>query len=72
MNITQGKRARTPEHEGKVFNDARRLYDRLRKRSYRNIDAQPSSIAWAARRHIHRAYVKGVRDTINELLEGVR
>ena len=73
MNITDGKRVYTPEDEdGRVFNQARRLYDRLRKRSYRRIDKldkhtqHPSYPYWDVMDHV--AYVRGVKDTLNELL----
>lgn len=83
-NITDGKRVFVPEDEsGRVYNQARRLYDRLRKRSYRTADAW--DVAWRefSRGHYdwrlfrqherrtwvqHTAYVQGVRDTLNELL----
>lgn len=86
MNITSGKRVSTPEDEyGRTFNQARRLYDRLRKRSYRKVAAwekawyeavwnpnvsdfvtDGDAVPWD--KYEHEAYVAGVKDTLNAVL----
>lgn len=68
MNITDGKRENVPAY-GPGFDLAarrdrmRRIYDRLRKRSYRR---NPLPLY----RTVHRAYLRGVRDALNEVLDG--
>lgn len=68
MNITKGKRQTAWEqmHEyAYVYPDtARRIYDRLRKRSYRQKQA------WLKSARSHEAYVEGVRDALNGVLYG--
>ena len=89
MNITQGKREEETGFGGyepfdvnelhtQDRNNKRRIYDRLRKRSYRAMDL------WVAGRYAyallvqheprsrtqHEAYVAGVREALNEVPNG--
>ena len=79
MNITKGKRQTAWEQMYEyayVYPDtARRIYDRLRKRSYRRtkridyvVHGSIGITEWTG--YDHEAYVAGVRDALNEVLYG--
>jgi len=76
MNITSGKREIMPEQSiwtraSSQRDDARKLYDRLRKRSYRKLssDSETPVEQWWEHED-HEAYIAGVRDALNEILNG--
>lgn len=52
---------------GRQRTAAARVYDRLRKRSYRRNVEEMRFIFAGARWHEHEAYVAGVRDALNAM-----
>lgn len=80
MDITSGKRMTTMERESYATgNDLRRMYDRLRKRSLRQVhrgrlrllDIRMPTVDEYERAR-HRAYTAGVRDALNAVYRNER